>query len=432
MNIFVASSGRCGTGYLSKGFERFTNISAFHEQAPVLFGDLSDQANHLAMDSVFLDIKAQNIAKHSFYIDTAHQFMRGFYRYALKHMPNLKVIKLARDPLEVARSRIHRQVVPGRTPWLGKFDDELNIIKLTDEEWNSLTDLQKILLDWIEHEQRFHETKDQFAQIVYVTFEALTLNTGNTFKRIFKELGIVNFNIDTVDLYRNANSKASIIQPGDQEEFDALVSLIASKDIDLSWMETDFYQRVIRRHNIYDREINLLDHYNKHVDYTSVNPEWGFKQLPIQIDSSMRILDLGCGDGRWSRFIKHTYGCHVTGVDFSVNRIEKARSLSTNIEYYCDNAYDFVTNYKGPKFDYCILTETIEHLEHPEKLLNDLQGISNGLMGTVPKNFPFLSHLQVFKSAKEFRERFPEWNLKTKMGSMAANDNTKSTIYFYT
>jgi len=431
MKIFVASSGRCGTGFLYEGFRRYTNIGAYHEESPVIKGPLLRAANSYKENSA-LGKKASLIAKRSWYIDTAHQFMRGFYPYVLEKIPTAQVIKLARDPLEVARSRLNRGVVPGRSPWVGHPDDERNIIKLSREEWDSLSDLQKVLWDWIEHEERFDQIKEQFVQVVYLSFVALTKNTHDTFKRIFEELGIYRYQIDTIDLRKNSNAKLTVVHPGDQEELDQLVSLMRSKGHALAWLDTAFYQRVVKRHDMYQREFDLLPHYNKNVAYTSVDPTWALKKFPIQLKPRMRVLDLGCGDGRWARYIKEVHGCTVVGVDFSAKRIQRARELSPGIQFHCDNVYDFVEGYKGPKFDYTLMVEVLEHLENPEGLLRGLRRISKNLIGTTPKNFPYVAHLQVYKTAKEFRSRFPEWDLKTRMGSMSPGDTRKNVIYFHT
>ena len=431
MKVFVASSGRCGTGYLHAGFNRFTGMDAFHEAHPVLMGSLLKEANSHT-ESKTLREKAKRVAKHPFYMDAAHQFMRGFYTYVLEEIPTAKVIKLARNPLEVARSRINRDVVPGKNPWLGDILDDKNVLRLSEEQWQELTDFQKILWDWLEHEDRFDRIKDELSQIVYVSFEALTKNSGNTFKRIFKELGIKKYKIDTIDLYRNQNLRSSMVQPGDQQEFDELVSTLRKSGYEMAWLNTDFYQRVVKRHDLYVREVNLLPHYNKHPNYSSVSPSWALNKFPIKLTAGMRILDLGCGDGRWSRYIKEHYGCTVVGVDFSEVRIKKAKAQQDGISYHCANAYDFVNGYTGPKFDYVLMVETLEHLENPEALLTSLKRIARNIFGTVPKNFPYVAHLQVYKTATEFRDRFPDWKLQTMMGKAAATDKKKNSIFFYT
>jgi len=431
MKVFVASSGRCGTGFLASGLKRFTNFPVFHEQAPVLRGELLEAANSSEKDSR-LEKKVRDIRKTPIYFDTAHQFMRGLHDYVLDACGDVRVIKLARDPLEVVASRLNRGVIPGKTEWLGNFDDDKNVIKLPESDWQRLTDAQKIMLDWIEHEERYWRVQDRFSATVLVSFEALTKNTGNTFKRIFKTLGIKSFKINNMSgLFINANQRPSRVRSGWQVQWDQLVSLIRELGHELSWLETDFYRRVVRRHDVYEREQKLLPHYNKNTDYSSVAPDWAAKRLPFGKLRGKRVLDLGCGDGRFSAWLKDNLGCEVVGVDFSNTRIAKARSQRPDIPFHCDNAYDYAANYKGKAFDWVLMTEFIEHLENPEGLLDSLQGISGGIIGTVPRNFPYVAHLQVFKTAKEFRERFPDWGLTTKLGGAGPKDKTKSTIFFY-
>lgn len=247
MKIFVASSGRCGTGFLFSGFKRYTNISAFHEQKPVLTGSLLREANLPGLESFALREKAKYINKnYSFFIDTAHQFMRGFYRYALDEMPNLKVIKLVRNPLEVATSRINRKVIPGETGWLGKFDDENNLIKVPRDKWEGLSDFQKILLDWVEHEHRFNQTKDTFLQVVYIDFRELTNESADTFKRIFDELKIKKYKINKTNLLnRNSNRDKSVYSVEQKEEFEYLIKMLNTLGYPLNWLQSPYYQKVL-------------------------------------------------------------------------------------------------------------------------------------------------------------------------------------------
>src|SRR5919198_1020837 len=46
------------------------------------------------------------------------------------------------------------------------------------------------------------------------------------------------------------------------------------------------------------------------------------------INSSMHVLDLGCGVGGCSRVIAATCGCRVTGIDLTPQLIEVARELT--------------------------------------------------------------------------------------------------------
>ena len=46
------------------------------------------------------------------------------------------------------------------------------------------------------------------------------------------------------------------------------------------------------------------------------------------IESSTRVLDLGCGIGGPARYLAATFGCKVTGVDLSPSFIDAARYLT--------------------------------------------------------------------------------------------------------
>ena len=182
---------------------------------------------------------------------------------------------------------------------------------------------------------------------------------------------------------------------------------------------------------MYKKEKELLKHYNKNINYSSENPKasWPLLEKHTDINQSTRILDLGCGDGRWSRYLHSRYGCKVYGVNFSSKRIDRARELSDKkIRYWSQDAYTFIENYnfkQWGKFDYVLMVEFLEHLEDPERVLKRLSKIAHNIVGTVPLNFPYVAHLQVFKTEEEFASRFPEWDIKT-----FVKDN--KNIHFYT
>jgi 2-polyprenyl-3-methyl-5-hydroxy-6-metoxy-1,4-benzoquinol methylase len=98
------------------------------------------------------------------------------------------------------------------------------------------------------------------------------------------------------------------------------------------------------------------------------------------------VLDVGCGNGIISRGIGKE-GYHVHGIDISDKAIEKARMLTTldNVTFDNISAEQLVAN--GNKYGAVICSEVLEHLNHPDKLLqvlyNSLQ--NNGiLIVTVP------------------------------------------------
>lgn len=177
---------------------------------------------------------------------------------------------------------------------------------------------------------------------------------------------------------------------------------------------------------LYEREEALLKHYNSNVNYRSVNVKDFFNHLPDMDFENKRVLDLGCGDGRFSTYLKNSLKATPIGVDFSKERIRKAERNTKGIRYFCMNCYEYVEGYDvvdQGMFDYTLMTEVIEHLENPERLSRSLSKISKNIIGTVPLNFPYVAHLQVYKNEKDFTDQFIEWKLSTRI----IGDN----IYFW-
>lgn len=177
---------------------------------------------------------------------------------------------------------------------------------------------------------------------------------------------------------------------------------------------------------MYKKEQELLAHYNSNVNYSSVNVEKFFDLFPEIDFKDKKILDLGCGDGRFSQYLKIALGASPFGIDFSKERINKARKNSLGINYFCIDCYKYTEEYSTEewgKFDLVLMTEVIEHLEDPKRLSLALSKISNGIFGSVPLNFPYIAHLQVFKNKTQFKKFFKEWDLKIKV--------IDRNIYFY-
>jgi ubiquinone/menaquinone biosynthesis C-methylase UbiE len=51
----------------------------------------------------------------------------------------------------------------------------------------------------------------------------------------------------------------------------------------------------------------------------------------LGLDKNMRVLDVGCGLGGAARYLAHTFGCHVTGVDLNPDYCRVAADLTRRI-----------------------------------------------------------------------------------------------------
>lgn len=89
------------------------------------------------------------------------------------------------------------------------------------------------------------------------------------------------------------------------------------------------------------------------------------------IPAGGEILDIGCGNGIISRAVG-AYGYNVTGIDVSEKTIANAVAQNTlpNVHFKTMEAGKLNPEYL--QYEAIICSEVLEHLHHPEKLLNTI------------------------------------------------------------
>lgn len=94
----------------------------------------------------------------------------------------------------------------------------------------------------------------------------------------------------------------------------------------------------------------------------------------------LHILDVGCGNGRQVTFPLGLEGYSVVGVDSHEPTIALARSENNfkNVEFIAGEIKDLAHKLgHAGKFDVIVLSDILEHLSHPENLLNEVRSILN-------------------------------------------------------
>lgn len=102
------------------------------------------------------------------------------------------------------------------------------------------------------------------------------------------------------------------------------------------------------------------------------------------------VVDVGCGDGRFTREISKVFpSCNIVGLDYSRRAINLAKAMNQDIDQLEFRTIDIVNHKSNEKFDIAILMEVFEHI--PLNQTNDfLKGVhslltSDGtLLLTVP------------------------------------------------
>ena len=87
------------------------------------------------------------------------------------------------------------------------------------------------------------------------------------------------------------------------------------------------------------------------------------RMLAQQSFTGVRALDVGCGSGRWSRWMRDR-GAHVTGIDPTPAMLETAERLSPGVAFRRMSATDI--DFPDESFDFVLSVTVIQHL-HPEE-----------------------------------------------------------------
>ena len=95
----------------------------------------------------------------------------------------------------------------------------------------------------------------------------------------------------------------------------------------------------------------------------------------LKASPGTRVLDVGCGVGRWSRLLA-SRGAQVTGIDLSPTMIEEARRRVNNSQgpgkcYFA--VQDLTTLQIGKKFDLVLSVTVLQHILDSDALRNALR-----------------------------------------------------------
>lgn len=183
--IFTVTTGRSGTGYLSKALSLLPKVASYHEPEPSFSNVMRlAQKNENIAYEFWVEKKLPRIVSKpaQVYIETSHLFCKGFVEPLLELGFTPDIIVLTRPHREVATSMCQLDTIPGRTDkGLRHYlsPDDPNVLPLPG--WQTLHDYQ--LCYWycleierrcIRYEKMFLERSARVARVLLSDIAAIS------------------------------------------------------------------------------------------------------------------------------------------------------------------------------------------------------------------------------------------------------------------
>ncbi len=125
-----------------------------------------------------------------------------------------------------------------------------------------------------------------------------------------------------------------------------------------------------------------------------VSPETTKMRYDLQIIASWisensKVLDLGCGNGDLLAWLIANKNVHGTGIEMDKKKVEHCITRGLNVLQGDFN--EEVDDYPDKAFDYVILSQTLQQVFEPARLLDSLSRIGK----KVVVSFPNFSHITI-------------------------------------
>ena len=96
------------------------------------------------------------------------------------------------------------------------------------------------------------------------------------------------------------------------------------------------------------------------------------------IPNGSKVLDIGCSSGELLTLLNKKDFVHTQGVE--INQEEVVKCLENGLDVVQGDINQILEDFPHNQFDYCILTQTIQTVNAPDKLLNLLKKVGKNII----------------------------------------------------
>jgi methionine biosynthesis protein MetW len=111
------------------------------------------------------------------------------------------------------------------------------------------------------------------------------------------------------------------------------------------------------------------------------------------IKPGSRVLDLGCGDGALLKYLQEKR--NVTGYGLEIDDANITRCIQAGVNVIQTDLDAGLQDFSGQSFDYVIMTQTLQAVRFPDRLLEEMLRLGNEGIVTFPNFAHWYNRLQL-------------------------------------
>jgi len=123
------------------------------------------------------------------------------------------------------------------------------------------------------------------------------------------------------------------------------------------------------------------------MDTNSIRKDW--ELIQTLIENNKKVLDIGCGAGELINKLEINKHSDARGIEVNGNLVRSALSLGISVVQ--GDAEKDLSQYSNESFDYVILSQTLQAMYNPKKVLLEMLRIGN----KVVVSFPNFGHWKI-------------------------------------